>query len=144
MSTTSQEGNRALFYCHPQFQGRIWHDWAYVHFEEMVGSGETIERYYPAKILGIITTNGETETVIQCSEWLLIWTELERKMFVNTVIGTDFNVSYVSVPLSALVHPLCVIPDNGGHNTQYIIVLPRRNWTSYFGDRIKTEYKTTL
>ncbi len=29
-------------------------------------------------------------------------------------LGTDFNVSFVTVPINSLVHPICVIPDCGG------------------------------
>jgi hypothetical protein len=30
----------------------MWYDWAYVHFEEVVANGDTVERFYPAKVLG--------------------------------------------------------------------------------------------
>ena len=102
------------------------------------------ESYYPSKIRGFVTINGTTDAVIQCSEQALIWSELEKEMFMKTILGTDMNVSYVSVPLSALVHPLCVIPDYGAHRTHYIIVLPRRNWSRYFGDRVESEYEKSL
>ncbi len=46
----------------------------------------------------------------------------------------------MTVPISSLVHPLCVIPDYGGHITSFIVVLPKRNWIRYFGDRIMTEF----
>ena len=144
VSSTSEDGSRVIFYCHPLFQGRMWYDWAYVHFEEINGSGESVETYYPSKILGFVTINGTTEVIIQCSEQALIWSELEKEMFMKTILGTDMNVSYVSVPLSALVHPLCVIPDYGAHRTHYIIVLPRRNWSRYFGDRVESEYEKSL
>ena len=107
-------------------------------------SGETLENYYPSKILGFVTINEISAAVIQCSERPIIWSELERNLFVKTTIGTDLNISYVSVPITALVHPLCVVPDYGGHKTQFIIVLPRKNWTRYFGDCIKSEYEKTL
>ncbi len=73
-----------------------------------------MEKYYPSKILGFITISKTTEAVIQFSEQPLIWSDLENKFFVKTIIGTDLDVSYVTVPISALVHPLCVIPDDGG------------------------------
>ncbi len=95
----------------------MWYDWAYVHFEEINNSGDAVKSYYyPSKILGFVTINGTSEAVIQCSERPLIWSELERNMFEKTIVGTDTNVSYVSVPISALVHPLCVIPDYGGQH----------------------------
>ncbi len=60
------------------------------------------------------------------------------------LIGTDMDISDVTVPISALVNPLCVIPDYGGHQTSYIIVLPKRNWSRYFGDKIQSEYNKSL
>ena len=34
-------------------------------------------------------------------------------MLVRFTLGTDLNVSYVTVPVEAIVHPLCVIPGIG-------------------------------
>ena len=143
-TATTKDGNRVIFYSHPHFQGRKWYDWAYVHFEEITASGEAIEKYYPSKILGFITISGTPEAVIQCSEKPLIWSDLEKNFFVKTTIGTDIDVSYVIVPISALVHPLCVIPDDGGEWTSYIIILPKHNWSRYFGDKVHSEYNKLL
>ena len=65
------------------------------------------------------------------------------KFFVKTVLGPNDDESYVTVPISALVHPLCVFPDYGGNGYSYIIVLPKKNWSRYFGDRITPEYERT-
>jgi hypothetical protein len=135
--------NRVIFYAHPHFQGRKWYDWAYVHFEEITASGESVEAYYPSKILGFIKMSGSTEVVIQCSEKPLIWSDVEKHFIVKIKIGTDIKISYVTVPITALVHPLCVIPD-GGDLTSYIIILPKRNWSRYFGDRVLSEYNKSL
>ena len=62
----------------------------------------------------------------------------------KTRIGTDMDVSYGTVPISALVHPLCVIPDVEGDQSSYIIILPKRNWSRYFGDKIQSEYNKSL
>jgi hypothetical protein len=53
-------------------------------------------------------------------------------------LGMDFNISFVTVPIDALVYPLCVIPDNSeeGCDTFYV-VLPKRNWSRYFGKTIQ-------
>jgi hypothetical protein len=50
-------------------------------------------------------------------------------------LGMDFNISFVTVPTEALVHPLCVIPDSGGDRDIYFVVLPKRNWSQLFGER---------
>jgi hypothetical protein len=133
-----------IFYAHPYFQGRKWYDWAYVHFAELTASGVSVETYYPSKILGFIKMSGSPEAVIQCSEKPLIWSDVENKFFVKTIIGTDMDVSYVTVRITALVHPLCVIPDDGGDLTSYIIIFPKRNWSRYFGDNVLSEYNKSL
>ncbi len=53
--------------------------------------------------------------------------------FVKMNLGTDFNISFVTVPIEALVHPLCVISDSGGNRDIYFVVLPKRNWSQFFG-----------
>jgi hypothetical protein len=40
-------------------------------------------------------------------------------------LGTDFNILFVTVPIEALVHPLCVIPDSGGDIDIYFVVLQK-------------------
>ena len=62
---------------------------------------------------------------------------------VKIKIGIDLEISYVTVPITALVHPLCVIPD-GGDLMSYKIILPKRNWSRYFSDRILSEYNISL
>jgi hypothetical protein len=53
-------------------------------------------------------------------------------------LGFDFNISFVSVPIESLVHPLCVFADNIKDKCDtFYVVLPKRNWSRYFGDRIK-------
>ena len=66
--TKTDFGSKILLYAHPSFQGREWYDWVYVHFEEINASGDAIENYYPARILGFVTINNVTEAVVHCSE----------------------------------------------------------------------------
>jgi hypothetical protein len=49
--------------------------------------------------------------------------------FVKMKLGTDFNISFVTVPKEALEHPLYVIPDSSGDSDIYFVVLPKRNWS---------------
>jgi hypothetical protein len=51
-------------------------------------------------------------------------------------LGMDFIISFVTVPIEALVHPLCVIPDCSGESKIYFVVLPKCNWSQFFGERI--------
>ncbi len=58
-----------------------------------------------------------------------LWSAVERNIFVKMKLGTDFNISFVTVPIEALVHPLCVIPDSGGDSNIYFVVLPKLYWS---------------
>jgi hypothetical protein len=42
--------------------------------------------------------------------------------FVKMKLGTDFNISFITVPIEALVHPLCVISDSGGDRDIHVVV----------------------
>jgi hypothetical protein len=137
ITTRSGDGCQILLYAHPSFQGNEWYDWVYVHFEEISASGDAVENFYPARILGFITVNNVTEAVIHCSEKPLNWSDVEENFIVRTKLGSRVEVSIVSVPISSLVHPLCALPDYGSDSLLcYIIVLPKRNWSRYFGDKI--------
>ena len=116
-----------------------WYDWVYVHFRESTSIGIENDSYYPAKILGFLTINGSTEAAIWCSEKQLKWTDVEQKFFCKIMLGKRFAVYVVTVLLSALVHPLCVIPDYGGDRNANIVVLPKRNWSRFFEDKIERQ-----
>jgi hypothetical protein len=38
-------------------------------------------------------------------------------------LGMDFNISFVTLPIEARVHPLCAIPDSSGDSNIYFVVL---------------------
>ena len=135
----SCSGVRTPFYAHPCFHGHKWYDWALVHFQENKNEGNIIvETLYPSRILGFLSINGEQEAAIQCSLEPILWNTVETNFIVQIKLGMDFNISFVTVPIDALVHPLCVIPDNTEENCNtYYIVLPKRNWSRYFGQKIQ-------
>jgi hypothetical protein len=91
--------------------------------------GEEIENHYPSKILGFLDIEGKHEAVIQCSIKPLVWSVMERNFIVKLKLGMDFNISFVTVPIEAQVHPFCVIPDSGGDRDIYFVVLPKHNWS---------------
>jgi hypothetical protein len=132
----STSGERTQFYAHPCFQGHKWYDWALVHFHKENNQGEEIKNHYPSKILGFLDVEEKREAVIQCSVKPLVWSVVERNFIVKLKLGTDFNVSFVTVPIEALVHPLCVIPDSGDDRDIYSVVLPKCNLSQFFGERI--------
>ncbi len=137
LTTISENGNRVIYYASPHILGRMWYDWTCVHFEEVGAHGDSVECLYPSKILRFVTFDKTTKAVIQCTERPLLWSIVEKHFLSKVVLGMNNEISTVTVPLSSLVHPLCVIPDYGGDGTSYLVVLPRRNWSRYFGNRIK-------
>jgi hypothetical protein len=63
--------------------------------------------------------------------------ELVAVAGIETQLGTNFHFSFVIVPIDSIVHPLCMFPDDGSNQTnKYFVVLPKRNWSRYFGKNI--------
>jgi hypothetical protein len=134
-NTVTQERN--IFYCHPSYKGGKWYDWAMVQFVEVDENDASVERMYPSKLLGFICMNGKCEAVIQCAKKHLCWDNLIKHFVIPIEIGCDFNISYIVVPIESIVHPLCVIPDDGENVVRYFVVLPKQNWSTFFGSRIR-------
>jgi hypothetical protein len=108
-----------------------------VHFEETNNLGGKMENYYPSRLLEFITTNRTREGVIQCSINPIDWEVIQQNFIVETQLGTNFHVSFVIVPIDLIVHPLCMFPDDGSNQmNKYFVVLPKRNWSRYFGNNI--------
>lgn len=127
---------QSIFYAHPFYKGHDWYDWAMVHFEEKDKFGNSFDSLYPSRLLGFISFNGVREAVVQCSLKPLSWDEVENNFIQEIQLGTDFDVSFVTVPLQSIVHPLCVLPDIGGSLQKHFVVLPSRNWSRFFGNQI--------
>jgi hypothetical protein len=120
----------------PCYNGEEWYDWAMVHFEETNPFGENIETFYPSRLLGFITSNGTREAVIQCLLNPQSWEDIQQKFVVDIEFGQNFNASFVFVPIELIVHPLCIIPDDGDNLNKYFVVLPKQNWSRFFGNNI--------
>ncbi len=95
-----------------------------------------MENYFPSRLLGIITTNSTQEAVIQCSVNPIQWETIEQNFIVKTQLGRNFNVSFVTMPINSIVYPLCVFLDDGDQTDKYFVVLPKRNWSHFFGKNI--------
>jgi hypothetical protein len=134
--TSNSSNKRTIFYSHPCYQGEEWNDWAMVNFKEMNPFGENIETFYPSRLLGFITSNGTREAVIQCLLNPLSWEDIQQKCVVDIEIKQNFDASFVFVPIELIVHPLCVIPDDGDNLNKYFVVLPKGNWSCFFGNNI--------
>ncbi len=135
---TSPATNKwSIFYAHPCYKGEQWYDWAMVHFEETNNLGDKVENYYTSRLLGFITTNGTRKVVIQCSINPIDWEDIQLNFIVETQLGSNFHVSFVIVQIDSIVRSLCMFPDDGSNQTnKYFVVLPKRNWSRYFGNDI--------
>jgi hypothetical protein len=134
--TYSITNERSIFYSHPCYRGEPWYDWAMVHFEETNNLGDIMENYYPSRLLGFITTNSTQEAVIQCSVNSIQWDTIQQNFIVEIQLGRNFNVSFVTMPIKSIVHPLCIFLDDGDQTDKYFVVLPKRNWSHFFGNNI--------
>ncbi len=90
-----------------------------VHFEETNNLGDIMENYCPSRLLGFITTNSTQEVVIQCSVNPIQSDNIQQNFIVKIQLGRNFNVSFVTVPIKSIVHPLYVFLDDGDHTDKY-------------------------
>ena len=117
------------FRAHPCYRGKPWYDWAYASFIEQNKCGDDQENLYPSKILGFVELPyGMVQyAVVQCSVSPVPWDILERKFTLELNLGTCFNVSFVIVPVSSIVHPLCVFPNYGSNDsTSYFLYCQKK------------------
>jgi hypothetical protein len=96
-----------------------------VHFEETNPFGENIETFYPSRLLGFITSNGTRDAVIQCLLNPLSWEDVQQKFVVDIEIGQNFDAFFVFAPIKLIVHPLCLIHDDGDNLNKYFVILPK-------------------
>ena len=133
---------RTIYYAHPCFKGQEWYDWAYIQYWEWDRNDDAVERYYPSKLLGFLSIGNETVKVaIRTSTTSVPWSKVQKEFFSGIRLGSEFKTYYQYAPITSIVHPLCVIPDYGGDEDAYMVVLPKRNWSRYFGDRIVVKKK---
>jgi hypothetical protein len=106
--TSSITNERSIFYSHPCYKGETWYDWAMVHFEETNNLGDIVENYHLSRLLGFIATNSTQKAVIQCSVNPTQWDIIQQNFIVQIQLGRNFNVSFVTVLIKSIVHPLCI------------------------------------
>jgi hypothetical protein len=109
--TSSITNKRSIFDSHPCYKREPWYDWTMVHFEETNNLGEIVENYYPSRLLGFITKNNSQKAVIQCSVNSVQWDTIQQNFIVEIQLGRNVNVSFVTMPIESIVHPLCIFPD---------------------------------
>ena len=78
--------------------------------------------------------------VVQFSVSPVPWDILERNFILEFHLGTFFNTSFVIVPVSLIVHPVCVFPNYGSiDSTSFFVVLPKQNWSNYFSMKVRRQ-----
>ncbi len=53
----------------------------------------------PLMLLGFVSIKGEHKAIIQCLLKPLSWDHLQEKFIMEIELGTNFNVSFVTVPV---------------------------------------------
>ena len=132
-SVAAVDGEVINYNAYPFLLGFEWYDWAYVYYKIMGPDGRSNPQFYPLKILGFKQHNNELKAVILCSVDTVPWSELEKHFVVQFTLCEDEGEEQI-IPLSALFHPLCVVPDNGADKDEhkYLMVLPKGQWSGYF------------
>ena len=69
---------------------------------------------------------------------LVQWVTIQQNFIVEIQLGRNFHVSFVTMAIEFIVHPLCVFPDDGDQTDKYFVVLSKRNWSRFFGNSIVT------
>ena len=54
-------------------------------------------------------------------------------------LRTNFESSYAMVPITSLVLPLMAFRDPNENNNTFYCVIPKRNWSAYFDDKINVQ-----
>lgn len=144
LAMVAKNGSKSSFTAHPFYRGNAWYDWDYVSYWELGKYGEEQENLYPARILGFIEMpcdDKEMEqcAVVHCAESPVKWADVKKQFIKKFSLSINVDTSCVTVPLTFIVHPIAVFPHYGGVDPScYFVVLPKRNWSRYFGDRIKS------
>lgn len=135
MTISLDDGRTCTFRAHPNLHGRPWYDWALVEYamqEKDTGNDHATMQYYPSKILGFVTVHGRRKVAVQSAHEPMDWEHLENSFFVRGKLDMNFEVSFILIPVTAIVLPLCVVPNFGGLPGEFICLLPKTNWGKYF------------
>jgi hypothetical protein len=132
-SVVTPDGEIINYNAHPFLLGKPWYDWSYVYYEVEGADGTSYPQFYPSKILGFVEMDKELNAVILCSVESVPWSEIEENFVVRFSLCADEGEEQI-VPLSALSHPICVVPDYGAETDKnaYLMVLPKGQWAGYF------------
>ena len=120
--TKTDGASKILMYAHPFFQGKEWYDWVYVHFEEFNASGDAIENYYPARILGFVTINNVPEAVVHCSEKPINWTDMDDNFIVRTKLGSSAEPHETIFPPGTEVVALSCVSNTKSNSLTVVII----------------------
>ncbi len=131
MCITFDDGKKCIFHANPNLHGRPWYDWALVEYL-MEEDEDATTQYYPSKILGFVTVDGTKKAAVQSAVEPMTWEHLENSFFVRGKLDMNFEVSFILIPVTAIVLPLCVVPNFGGSTDEFIVLLPKTNWGKHF------------
>ena len=130
------DGEPTKYYAHPMYHGAEWYDWAYVVYNMTNSDGTSRFEYYPSKIIGFIRHENEVQAVVQCSVRPILWSVLEDQFVCSFELCSEEGHEQI-VPMSSLSDPLCVVKDYGADADNYLLILPKREWSEYFARFVK-------
>ena len=96
-------------------------------------------KHYLSMVLGFVQSVKEEEVcaAVCTSTRAVSWDTITKEFITLSMISGNFATSYVTVPVSSLVKPMCVYGDYGGMKNKYFCALPKGNWARYFGDKLE-------
>lgn len=138
---TECEGTDVTFRACPHFQGGQWFDWAFINFNEYAGKrNEQVEvtRSYPSVLHAFMKYSWSStyHAAATTSTTPVPWDRLQRQFLTKFTLGTGKGGCSCTVPVTSVARPLMAIKDIGGEDGSYFCVLPRREWSRFFGDKI--------
>jgi len=143
------EGRDEIFRAASSYKGNSWFDWCMVEYEQEESDDDSADSMvtYPAQLFGFIRikTNGITTqftndkeqmyAVVRTAKEPLSWETLENDFVCKVELGRGHEFFEV-VPVDSITHPLLVFDNLGGSVLEHFVVLPRRKWARFFGNKI--------
>ena len=130
------DGDRYSSNAHSYEHDAHWYDWAYAYYE-IEEDGECKVMHYPSKNLGFLQDREDFNVIVQCVIDPVPWPRLEEEFIVKFSLNMDVGEEQI-VPMSSLVHPICVVSDFRVENKNgHVMILPKGQWSDYFARFIK-------
>ena len=84
-------------------------------------------KHYPSIVLGFVQLAKKEEVcaVVCISTRAVSWDTITTEFITSFMISDNSGTSYVTVPVSSLVKPMCVYGDYGGMKNKFYVLFQR-------------------